>query len=70
MAASSSSMASHEEVSWKLKLNHFCEEKGWVLLVRKTFRFAKKQKKLLMEIFMKGEDSDSRSGSSRFEKKA
>ena len=50
-------MASDEEVSWKLKLNHFCEEKGWVLLVRKTFRFAKKQKKLLMEIFMKGEDS-------------
>ena len=41
----------------KLKLHHFCEEKGWALPVRKTFRFTEKQKKLLMEILMKGEDS-------------
>ena len=58
MAASSSSMASDEGVSSKLKLNHFCEGKGWTLLVRKTFRFTEKQKKLPMEIFMKEEDSE------------
>ena len=57
MAASSSSMALDEGVSSKLKLNHFCEEKGLVLLVRKAFRFTEKQKKLLMEICLKGEDS-------------
>ena len=57
MAASSSSMALDEGVSSKLNLNHFCEEKGWALPLRKTFQFTEKQKKLLMEIFMKGEDS-------------
>ena len=57
MAASSSSMALDEGVSLKLKLNHFCEEKRWALPVRKTFRFTEKQKKLLIEIFMNGEDS-------------
>ena len=50
-------MVLDEGVSSKLKLSHICEEKGWALPVRKTFRFAEKQKKLLMEIFMKGEDS-------------
>ena len=66
MAALSSSMALDEGVSSKSKQNHFCEDKGWALPVRETFPFTEKQKKLLMEIFMKGEDS----GQSRFEKKA
>ena len=57
MAALSSSMALDEGVSSKSKQNHFCEDKGWALPVRETFPFTEKQKKLLMEIFMKGEDS-------------
>ena len=53
MAVSSSSMALDQGASSKLKLNHFCGEKGWALPVKKIFGLNEKQNKLLMEIFIK-----------------